>query len=191
MVNLKKSDDITIGDVEELAMILYKDIGTAISKLVTASDNYGFYSRSYVRAYASWIEGKIWLYKEVMRRIEGKWHTDLPTASQLYLFEYDWYVDSSGTARLKQKRLGAKENLKGFFVLMSQLFSDYDVDFGGEGWQSVMSFYMTRDKIMHPSGDTNLDIDKQEVLSFDKGRVWLDGEFEKINKLISDRLKIH
>lgn len=137
-----------------------------------------------MRAYSSWIEGSIWLYKELIRRIEYQWHKDLPMEYQLYLFEYDWSLSNTGKPTISQNKIKTKQNLKAFFYVMEKLFEQFSVDTSEEGWEQVMYFYKIRDSLMHPSNSSSLEISKNTIEKCEKGRLWLNGNFSKLSEIL-------
>ncbi len=94
----------------KLFEVLYSDVKTSIYKLNDCSDDeFDFYARAYLRAYASWIEGVVWAYKDLISRVENGWYKVLPTEYQLYLFEYDWKITDNGKPVLQQKKIKTKK----------------------------------------------------------------------------------
>jgi len=170
--------------------VIQDDVEVSVSKLNESSeDERGFYARSYIRAYASWIEGSVWVYKTLVSRVEYKWRQDLSLESQLFLFEKDWKLSNSGEPKLTNRKIGAKDNLKGFFVVMSQMFEGFQVDFGGSEWQEVLFFYSIRDRMMHPNGSRSLDVSDSELKRCDVGRVWLRSQFTSLGHSIKSKIE--
>jgi len=180
-------NDSNVQNLLQLMKILYGDIFYSIEKMKSEENDFDYYARSYLRAYASWVEGSVWLYKEVIRKIEYQWHKNLPLASQLYLFEYDWDIKNSGQPELRQKKVRTKDNLKGFFFVMNQIFDDYSVNTNCNEWSDVQYFYGLRDKLMHPSNVAQLAISKDDIKRCDIGRVWLHEQFTNLSAAIQKR----
>lgn len=165
---------------------LNDDVKLSLEKLNASDDEFIFHAR--VRAYASWIEGSIWLYKELVRSIENKWYLELSTECQLYLFEYDWSQKNSGQPTLKTKKISTKENLKGLLFVMSKLFDDFEYKLDESGWDNVMFFYTIRDRMMHPNHLSSMQIDKNDLKKCHDGRIWLEDKFNKIRTCIVKKI---
>lgn len=173
-------------DVVALYRLLNNDVDKSIDKLNSAApEDKEFYARSYIRAYASWIEGSVWVHKQMISRAEFNWYRDLPLESQLYLFEKDWRISDSGLPKSSRRKIGAKENLKSFFVVMSQLFEGFKVDLGGSGWRNILYFYQVRDGLMHPIAGSDLSLANIDLNKCDKGRIWLKNQFKKLAEEIT------
>jgi len=180
----------SIETIKNHLKVIQDDVEISISKLNDSSgEERGFYARSYIRAYASWIEGSVWTYKTLVSRAEYKWHQELPIESQLFLFENDWRLSKSGAPKLTNRKIGAKDNLKGFFVVMSQIFDDFQVGFDGQEWEDVLFFYSIRDRLMHPNGSRSLDFPKCELKRCDDGRVWLLSQFSSLRCSIKAKVE--
>ena len=174
-------------NIEALLAIIQSDIELAIQKLNLAPENERpFYSRSYLRAYASWVEGMLHMHKSLIANNNQSWHAELPIECQLYLFEADWYIAASGKPKLTDKKIRTRQNIKAFFTVSSELFSDYEVDFGTHGWECVLSFYKLRDSLMHPEQASVLTLSVEEIGECDSGRKWLLEQFQ----LVRDQIKI-
>jgi len=175
-------------DLLELLKTLHDDVEKSIQELNEPGCDFGYRSRTYLRAYASWVEGSIFVIKEAIRKIEYQWHTELPIASQLYLFEYDMRIGSSGKPVIESKKIGTKVNLKALFYLCSELFKEFQVDIGVVEWESVMHFYKIRDRMMHPNSLAGVSYTKDDILKCDKGRLWLKKIFVDIHSQINAKI---
>jgi hypothetical protein len=98
--------------------LLSADMNLTVTRLKEKED-FSFWGRAYLRAYSSWIEGLIWMYKESIRKLEYQWHKNLSLPDQSYLFEYDWSIEN-GNPVLKDKKIKTIDNLKAFFKVMSK-----------------------------------------------------------------------
>lgn len=184
------SQDPSFETIQSHLKVIQDDVEVSVSKLNESSEEErGFYARSYIRAYASWIEGSVWVYKTLVSRVEYKWHQSLPLESQLFLFEKDWKLSNSGVPRLTNRKIGAKDNLKGFFAVMSQIFEGFQVDFGGPGWDAVLFFYSIRDRMMHPNGSRSLYVSHSELKRCDDGRIWLRSQFTRLGHSMRSKIE--
>lgn len=175
-----------ISNFTEIGKILKNDLNIASIKFSEAYQNNSdvdFYARSYLRAFASWVEGMIWLIKHFVGNSEKELHKKLSIESQLYIFEYDWKISNSGKPCLTSKRIGTKDNIKAIFHVFNELFPAFSVDFNDSGWNDLMHFYSLRDKMMHPKNLQSLTVTKEDILRCESGRAWLNGNFTKLSAL--------
>jgi len=166
----------------ELIRVLWDDVESSISELneiSSASKDFGFKARSYLRAYASWLEGGVFLFKKMLANLKGDIHKRLTIESQLYLFNYDWKI-SNGVPELSYKRIATKDNIKAFFKVSAQIFEDYKPDFKSDGWNGLMFFYRLRDRIMHPKEIADLSLDMEDLKRCEAGREWVKKELSDI-----------
>ena len=179
-----------LGNLCELNKILESDVKLSVEKVNGASaDERSFYVRAYLRSFASWCEGTLYLHKNVIANFEGQWHLGLPTECQLYLHEADWSISGSGEPRITDKKIKTRQNLKAFFVVSQKLFPEYEVNFGEYGWECVLRFYNLRDAMMHPSNAESLNPDMQEIDACEKGRGWLSSEFRKVRDGVIKKIR--
>lgn len=181
-----------LSDVFELLKTLEDDVNKSIRKVNESNDEeFGFNVRSYLRAYASWIEGSIYQYKHIISHIEYRWHEKLPTQYQLYLFEYDWKINNSGEPVIQSKKIKTKENLKAFFFVMAKLFNGFEARIDRSEWEDVLFFYRIRDKMMHPLQMDSLDITKNDIKRCDSGRIWLVSVFAQLRENLLEKIYKH
>jgi hypothetical protein len=160
----------------DLMCVLNKDVDKAIEMLNSGAD-FDFNSRTFLRAYASWVEGTLWMAKELVRHLEKQWHRDLPLEYQLYIFDQDWTIKGSGMPSLQEKRLKTKENLKALFRLAEYIDTSFSIDFTCKEWSNVTHFYELRDRMMHPKQLASLKVSKDDIARCENGRLWLFKQF--------------
>jgi hypothetical protein len=178
-----------LNDVFKLLKTLEEDVKKSILRVNESNEEeFGFNVRSYLRAYASWIEGSIYQYKHIISHIEYKWHEELPTQYQLYLFEYDWKINNSGEPVIQSKKIKTKENLKAFFFVMSKIFNGFEVKIDRGQWEDVLFFYSIRDKMMHPLKLDSLVITKNDIKRCDSGRIWLVSIFSQLREKLLEKI---
>jgi hypothetical protein len=178
-------------EIFNLFKVMNNDVQLSINRLnrdSPSSEDFDFYARAYIRAYASWIEGSLSLYKDLIKNIDVNWCKELPLEYQLYLFEYDWSIKGSGEPYLTSKKIGTKDNISCFFRLISRLSSDFSVDKSKSSWSDVVFFYTVRDRMMHPKNCDSLIITKYELNQCERGRIWLNMVFQEIRNKILEKL---
>lgn len=174
-----------------LFRIMNDDVQLSIDRLNRSnqsSKDFEFYARAYIRAYASWIEGSLSLYKDLIIKIDLNWCKELPLEYQLYLFEQDWSIKNSGEPYLTSKKIGTKDNISCFFRLMSHISSDFAIDKSNSSWSDVVFFYTVRDRMMHPKCCDSLIITTLELNRCECGRIWLNMIFQEIRNKILEKL---
>ncbi len=176
-------------EILDFVKTLYNDVEKSIQELNNHSnEDFGYRARSYLRAYASWVEGNVFYLKEIIRKIEYQWHKELPTASQIFLFEYDFFVKNSGEPVLEAKKIGTQANIKGLFYVGSQLFPSFNFSLSTSEWESVLYFYRLRDSMMHPKVGSSVLITKESILKCESGRLWLKGKFGDLQREIVSKI---
>lgn len=171
-------------NISSLIEILNSDVQHIVDKLNLSDEELDFNIRSYIRAYSSWIEGTVWMLKELIKGDEHQWHQTMPLASQLYLFEHDWKIKNTGEPVLTSRKLKTKENIKGLFHITTHLDQSFGIDYNSKGWNQIIHFYELRDNLMHPKSLDSLSITKNQVLKCDEGRAWLFSKFAEVAKII-------
>lgn len=182
-----------INKVKGIFDILKNDVERSIEAVnlsLSTPENYGFNVRSYIRSYASWLEGSIWLYKHLITNAKYQWHRTLPIESQLFLYEHNWKIQSNGQPVFQKRRVGTTENIRAFLYVMSELFPNFCSDLSGSGWAAVQHFFKVRDATMHPSDLKDLNIVETDVLQIDAGRLWLVQKFSQLNECIELQINI-
>lgn len=162
----------------ELMEVLNTDVNKAIEALNSGAD-FDFNSRTFLRAYASWVEGTLWMAKDLVKHLERQWYRELPLEFQLYIFDQDWSIKNSGIPFLLEKRLKTKENLKALFRLAEHINPNFSIDFNSKEWSDVNHFYELRDKMMHPKHVVSLEVDLADINRCESGRIWLYEQFSK------------
>lgn len=181
-----------IKDELKLIRVLWNDVELSINELnevLDANQNIEYKARSYIRAYASWVEGGIFLFKKMFSQAQGGLHNKLPIESQLYLFDYDWKI-SNGLPKLESKRISTRDNIKAFFKVISQIFEGYDPALSDNGWNELMYFFQIRDGIMHPKNNSDLELSKEDLMRCEKGRDWMKNELSKITDALKKYYEI-
>jgi len=168
----------------KLFSTMYDDVNSSASKLNNHPEEFDYYSRAYLRAFATWVEGTVSMYKEVFSK-SGHLSSKLPQASQLYIFEYDWRISNSGEPKIVHKKIKTKENIKCFFYVLTEIFEGYEVNFNDQGWSDLMLFYKSRDSMMHPKTIECLEVNMSQVKQYQNGGVWFLNQIMQLNHCMS------
>ena len=177
-------------DVDNIIQLIKKlssDVDFSIQNLNEAVNNdieFEYYARSYIRSMASWIEGMIWVFKKTIASSKYQKQKNISLESQLYLIEHDWRLSHSGKPKLQSKKIKTKENIKGLFYVVHEIFGGEEINYTGQGWEGVLHFYKVRDRMMHPSDLQCLSIKKEDIKQCECGREWLKEKFKNISYVI-------
>jgi hypothetical protein len=169
-----------MNELFELYKALYSDLELSIKELIGAEENFDYRSRCYLRAYASWVEGTIFMLKEIMRKSEYGWYKNLPIEKQLYLFEYDCDLKESGEPYIKNKKIPTLKNIKAIFIIVNEVFGLNKFSASAKEWNHIAELLQARDSITHPKDYKALIVSKKEILRFDDGRLWLKECFNEV-----------
>lgn len=167
----------------DLFKVLYGDVKEAKEAMNKLPENRAFYARSYVRAYASWIEGTIWMYKRLFEELPSQRVQTLPLEYQLYLKDIDWSM-TNGKPKIKTKKIGTKDNVKGFFQLAMKLYPHFRADISNTGFSNINEMFNMRDRLMHPSDNAHLCISDDELDKCEAGRTWFISQIQALNECI-------
>lgn len=173
---LKRAEELL-----EFTKVLELDISSAIQKLNTSED-FHFYSRSYVRALASWIEGTLYCHKELFLLDEDFLHS-LTVPEFCYFEEKQVQIKNNGNLSSKTLNIPTEQNLKIFFKLIPRKMNSEVVNMSDDcGWTKVIDFYSYRKRMLHPKKTADLQPTIEQIKGFETGREWLKTQFSKIRK---------
>lgn len=163
----------------EFTKVLELDINSAIQKLNTAED-FQFYSRSYIRALASWIEGTLYCHKELFL-LDKDFLSSLTVPEFCYFEEKQVQIKGNGNLSEKTLNIPTEHNLKIFFKVMPVKMGSEAISMSdSEGWHKVTEFYSYRKKMLHPKKTADLQPSIEQIRDFEIGREWLKIQFSKV-----------
>ncbi len=169
-----------IKDANEFIRIIHADVKQCVIHLNENSD-FDFWSRAYVRAVASLIEGVAFIYKKMILSLWTEGALRLTTEQQLFFHNLDWRVTRSGEVETTEKKLPTKDGLKGLFAQLGLVVPNYRPDFDGKGWAGLVLFYDVRDALIHPKSLAGLKPEKTILLAIEDGRAWLNEQLKRVN----------
>lgn len=175
---------MTTTELATLFKVLHGDVKEAVNKLNGSPENRAFYARSYIRAFASWVEGTVWMYKDLLKNLPDQKHLGLPLEYQLFLMDIDWTIKNSGEPKIRTKKIATAENLKAFFRLVQEFYPEFKTELPGDGFSNVVSMFKIRDRLMHPSSNNGLSISKTELSGCENGREWFISQMTQLNSCI-------
>ena len=180
MTDERTKRDFAVTELKEVYKILFADVVQAGESLaVTPSD---FANRSFVRTYFAYVEGVVFLLREVLRATcDG---TDILTASENATLNGQRLKKlDNGDEELVPFNQGMSESLK--FMLRTYPkghgINNYEPKLGS-GWQSMMAAIKIRDRLMHPKSLVSLMLTQTEVVCIDGAREWWH---ESVRSLLS------
>lgn len=134
-------------------------------------DQIYFWGRAYIKFLSSYIEGNVWMHKDMLAH--AKFMMDeMSNEQRLFYKEWDWRLDN-GKVKITDKKINTKENLRAFLHQSSLLLGISDID--NTNWTILMDFVDVRNGITHPTEPAALMFDLKKIKDFDKARVWFDG----------------
>lgn len=175
---------MTTTELATLFKILHGDVKEAVEKIDNSPESRKFYARSYIRAFASWIEGTIWMYKDLLKKLPNQKYLDLPLEYQLFLMDIDWTIKQSGEPKIRTKKIATTENLKAFFRLIRELYPELKAESSGDGFGNLVSMFSIRDRLMHPRDNNGLSISEAELSNCEQGRKWFISQVTQLNDCI-------
>ena len=105
-------------------------------------------------------------------------------------FLYERKVDDEGILLKNKKRVGAGENVKQTFKILSEMFISDAPDFGGKEWGIFICALKTRDRLTHPKCLEDLSISAAQYYDVASSFTWFEVEFKKIINTSKLRKKV-
>ena len=164
----------------EFIRIIHGDVKLCVLHL-NENDDFELWSRAYIRAVASLIEGVAFIYKKMIVSLWREGALNLTTEQQLFFHNLDWRVTRTGEVATTEKKLPTKDGLKGLFAQLGLILPSYTPDFGGKGWAGLNLFYDVRDALIHPKSLAGLKPEKDTLLTIEEGRAWLNEQLKQVN----------
>ena len=91
--------------------------------------------------------------------------------------EEDYELDDSGAVKIRSARIRFLSNFRFAFTVAAKASgSDYKIDVGGTGWQSLRDTVPVRDRLMHPKRVADLAVTDEEIRSLMRAFEWVEKE---------------
>jgi hypothetical protein len=178
------------------------DFAIPVRKLLedaTAAEDYleqkdsQFARRAYVRSVFAYIEGTVWLIKQVCLRvaIEGNL-SELSLAEQALLSDTAYDLKSNGEPYEQQKFLRLPDNLRFAVRVVNRLcHSSIDLEVGSIRWERFLKVLDTRHRITHPRDATGIDVGDEEINLAIEVCGWFNATMQNVYRAFEESGKKH
>jgi hypothetical protein len=152
-----------LGDIQKPLLKLLYDAGEA-ETFLEANDSQ-FARRSYVRTLFVYVEGAIWLLKQVC--LKGKSPGGvrrIKPAEYAILSDESYDLKNNGETVVQTKFLRLPENVRFCIKVFNRLFeSEIDLGVGTTKWEGFLIALKIRHRITHPRNVSEFDISDNEI----------------------------
>jgi hypothetical protein len=167
---------MNIGTIKKGLMPLLMDAAEC-EKLLTDNHDSQFYRRLYVRSVFAYIEGSIWILKQVClkaKSIEGHYRKiSIPEYSILIEESYD--LKNNGDIKKVSMYVNLFDNIKFTFKTINKLFKgDINLGIGTSSWDKLILAKKIRNRINHPKNETDMIISDEEISACEEASGWFD-----------------
>lgn len=99
----------------------------------------------------------------------------LTQEERLLAAEQEYYLDSSGNAKLRRPKLQTLSNIRfAFSILAKAKMADFTLDVSNQGWQVLQRALKVRDRLMHPKGPDDLNVSDEEIRDAFRAFIWFE-----------------
>lgn len=157
-------------EMRDMAQILGQDCHEQY--LIIQDDDNQMYRRAYIRSVFAFIEGLLHRMKLTAAHFGGSMGT-LSVEELIMINGVSFDVDDKGEVLTKSVFPKFLNNVKfGFKVFSKSFGSSFELNLGGNGWQSLRDAVKVRDRLMHPKEASNLQLTDTEVMAAKNAFDW-------------------
>ena len=172
MSDKEDSEKMTVSDSVRRGFvhILVGDVSSALER-VESSDTDG-HRREAVRTMFAAIEGLVWVYREHVRVVADDLGFVTPLLD-LALQEKTYNVSDRGDLIELTRFIALPSMVRLSTGLAEKAFPPFKADFSHVGWSKLKKAIIVRNRLTHPKGVADLQIDQDELLTVRSGFYWL------------------
>ncbi len=134
--------------------------------LLNSNKSSQFARRTYVRTLFSYIEGTIWILKQVCLNAEAPKSNvrSIEIGELLILREEMFELKSNGSIKKTALHLNLLDNLKFIFKTLNRLFVGHiELGTGTANWTNLIEAKKIRNRITHPKDSESFEISDEEI----------------------------
>jgi hypothetical protein len=148
---------------------LIEDVEWAKSILIN-QDNQNA-RRAYIRSLFAFIEGSVWILKQIVVSVVAK--TERVTPAELALLtDKSFELKNNGDVQESSKYLRLPDNIKFTFKTLDKYFKNGNLDINEKDWSNFQVCLKVRNRITHPKSIEDFEVSKSEILSCNKTYSW-------------------
>jgi hypothetical protein len=169
---LGKYENMNLIDVKLRFDPLIDDVEWAKSNLIT-QDNQNA-RRAYIRSLFAFIEGSIWILKQIIVNVVAKTE-EVPPAELALLSDISFELKSNGEVKESTKYLRLPDNIKFTFKTLDKYYKNGNLDINEKDWSNFQVCLKVRNRITHPKKIEDLEVSSSEIICCDKTYSWFCG----------------
>jgi hypothetical protein len=145
--------------------------------------------RNAVRGLFSYIEGVVWSMKDVAFREALEQNEPIDAGDAAVLLERTYSLDDQGKIQVRDNFQRPLGNLRYAFIALSDAYGvKFELAVDGRGWQNLRDSLTTRNRLMHPKGPLDLQIDNSDIDLAESALNWFNAELARLFQAIRDKL---
>jgi len=136
-----------------------------------------FFRRLYIRSVFAYIEGSVWILKQVClnaKSANGE-KRKISLSEYSILTEESYELKNNGNIKTVSKNLNLLDNIKFTFKTVNKLFNGkIELGVGTKSWDNLIDAKKVRNRITHPKSDKEMFVDDNEIENCEKVCSWFN-----------------
>ncbi|KUJ51825.1 hypothetical protein [Chryseobacterium sp. JAH] len=165
-----------VGDIKKGLEPLLDDAFES-EELLSKNRNSQFYRRVYIRSLFAYVEGSIWVMKQVClkaKSIDGI-QRKINISEYSILTEESYELKGNGDIKTGSKAINILDNIKFTFKTINKLFNgNLDFGVGSTNWEKLIIAKNVRNRITHPKNEKDMIISDDEILICEEVCSWFN-----------------
>jgi len=151
------------GDIKHLLKVLLEDVHSA-EKLLEQNDSQ-FARRSYIRSIFAYVEGSVWLFKQLcLYAVRSVDEITVTNSEYSILEEKSYELKRNGEIQERIKFIRLPDNIRFTFKILNKfLLRDVDIKAGTKEWEFFLIALNIRHRITHPKDATEYQVEDKEI----------------------------
>lgn len=167
-------------ECSEVRMSLANDV-YACKEMIIHHDN-DCWRRSYIRAVFAYIEGSVFLFKQILLTDTELLEIKLTTAEFVYLKEESFQLSENGEIATKPNYgIRLSQNIRFLFNIYNSVYGiDCKVDASESSWNSFKEAMKARNNITHPKGLRDIVVSDEALKYAENTFLWFEQKTEHL-----------
>ena len=135
-------------------------------KFLAENKDSQFFRRLYIRTVFAYIEGSIWILKQVCLNAKSSTGQKRKISLSEYsiLSEETYDLKNNGNIKTVSKNLNLLDNIKFTFKTINKLFvGNIDIGTGTKSWDNLIDAKKIRNRITHPKSEKEMFVENNEI----------------------------
>jgi len=165
-----------IGEIKKALEPLLDDAFESENMLIKNKDSQ-FIRRIYIRSVFAYIEGSIWVLKQVClkaKSVKGK-NRKINIPEFAILTEQTYDLQNNGNIKVKTKIINLLDSIQFTFKTINKLFKgEIDYGIGGSSWNKLIKAKNIRNRITHPKTESDMIVSDEEIVICEEVCGWFN-----------------